>query len=257
MSTQYIYSPSTIVYIWGNIDVILCKWYLKFLGLGELIFAAAIWVLWAIGVIPSIRPLWFYCGVYYIVFIPIWLMNILMAYSRSNELFLFAWFANIFVFAVTVFVFGLIIYDLVACGYGWIPIDCRNTYWIDIPVAIITAFLVLITLGLVLATTNIISRIRQSSNVKGIYTDSYYGNQPPSSSNTNDNSSSSLSFPLTNMNSRNSGNIGNSGNSGNSGNIHYDPAYRKMTSMPNKKQRQLYSTKATLPTDGNIRKRNT
>ena len=260
MSTQFIYSPATIVFIWGNIDVIRYKWYLAFLGVGELLFAAFIWIIWALGGIQSVRPLWFYCGIYYIVFIFIWIMNIMMSTARSPELFLFAWFANIFVFAVTSFVLGLILYDLAACGLGYIPISCRDTYWIDIPVAVITFFLWLITLGLVLATTMIIGRIRQSSNVKGILREQ----QPPASMGGGDNDSTYYGSKISSQSSSPSfmnsmiggggggGNTPQSGVHGNGirrrkrvnegGTIVYDPAIQTKSNT-GQQQQQLYSTR--------------
>src|ERR1700744_4451715 len=112
---NYYYSPSTVVYLWGFLDVVRYKWQILFLGVGELLFVIPIWIMWAAQVIPSVTPPWQYCAIYYIVFIPIWVVNIFMSDSRSKELFLFAWFANLFVFAVTSFVFGLVLYDVIAC----------------------------------------------------------------------------------------------------------------------------------------------
>ena len=168
MSQRYAYNASTGVYIWGNIDVIRYKWQIMVLAVGELFFVAPIWLLAVINLIPTVRPLWEYGAIYYVVYAPIWLVNLFMSGSRSKELFLFAFFANAFVFGVTSFVLSLEIYGLISCWLGTIPIECRNNQLWDIVVTLITVILWVISLIVFGAYGSIIGRIRQSNSVKGL-----------------------------------------------------------------------------------------
>lgn len=168
MSLRYAYSASTEIYIWGNFDVIRNKWEILNLAVGELFFVAIIWILAFCQLIPAVRPLWEYGAIYYIVYAPIWIVNIFMSDSRSKELFLFAFFANLFVFSVTSFVLALEIYGQIACWSGTIPVECRNNQIWDIVVTIITAILFIITLRISGAYASVIGRIRQSNSVKGL-----------------------------------------------------------------------------------------
>lgn len=168
MSLRPAYSASTAVYIWGNFDVIRYKFQIAFLGLGELFFVAFIWLLAGLRLIPVVRPLWQYGAIYYVIFAPIWIVNLFMSDARSDLLFFFAWSANTFVFAVTTFVLFLEIYGLVACSMGTIPIECRDNQLWDIVVTIITIFLWYITFSIFAAYSGIMGRIRQAESIKGI-----------------------------------------------------------------------------------------
>lgn len=168
MSASISYRPSTVAYIWGNFDVIRFKWQIAVLGIGELLFASFIWLLAGFHLIPTVRPLWQYGAIYYVVFAPIWLLNLFMSDSRSDLLFVFSWFANTFVFVVTTFVIALEIYGLIACYAGTIPVECRDNQLWDIVVVIITCFLWYITLIIFGAYSGILGRIRQAESIKGI-----------------------------------------------------------------------------------------
>src|SRR5277367_4432030 len=91
---DYAYSPSQTIYLWANVDVLRYKFMILIFGVGELIFFIPILVLWILRLIPSVRPLWLYCAVYYVPFTVIWLFNIIIADSRSKQLFLFGFFFN-------------------------------------------------------------------------------------------------------------------------------------------------------------------
>ncbi len=138
------------------------------LAVGQLLFACIIWSLAAAHLIPTVRPLWYYGAIYYIVYAPIWIVNLFMSDSRSKELFPFALFANLFVFGVTMFVLGLEAYGLAACWAGTIPIECRDNQMWDIVVIVITIFLAIIDLLLSGSCASIIGRIRQSNSIRGI-----------------------------------------------------------------------------------------
>lgn len=167
-SIRYTYGGATEIKIWGSFDVIAQKWEIMKLGVGQILFVLIIWILAGLRLIPVVRPLWYYGAIYYIVYAPIWIVNIAMSRSRSKELFLFAFFANTFVLAITTFVFTLVSYNLIACAFGTIPIECRDTYLWDIIVWFITLFLWIIDLRLFVNYAAIIGRIRQSSSLKGI-----------------------------------------------------------------------------------------
>lgn len=165
----YYFSPSSVTYIWGNFDVVRWKWQHWVFGWAELLFVVPIWIMWALGYIPTIPPVWWqYAGVEYVVFIPIWLVNLLMSDSRSNIAFLFLWFCNGFVFGVTTFLFAILLYDNIACWIGQLPMSCRNTGLADFIVLLFTGVLWIITLIILAATSGVIGRIRQSSTVKGV-----------------------------------------------------------------------------------------
>lgn len=168
MSLRYAYSQSTGVYIWSNIDVIRHKWLIGVLAFGELFFVCPIWILAFIGLIPTVRELWLYGAIYYVVFAPIWIVNLSMSDSRSKELFFFAGMANLFVCAVTSFVLALECYGLWACWKGSIPIQCRDNQFWDIVVLGWTIILWVITVILVGAYAGVVGRIRQSNSIKGI-----------------------------------------------------------------------------------------
>lgn len=169
MPYNYAFAPSSVAYIWGNFDVVRWKWQLWIFGWAEFFFVLPIWIFWAVGLIPTVPTVWWqYAGIYYITYIPIWLVNILMSDSRSNVAFLFLWFLNIFVFAVSTFLLGILLYDNIACWIGSLPMDCRNTGLRDFIVLLLQAVLWFITLIILAANSGIIGRIRQSSTVKGI-----------------------------------------------------------------------------------------
>lgn len=167
-ATNLFYSQSTVVYIWGTIDVIRYKYQILMCGIGELLLVIPIWILWSLLLIPSVRSLWQYSAIYYIVFIPIWIVNLFMSDSRSKELFLFAWVANSFVFAVTSFVFYLISTNIVGCWKGEYEISCRDTMLADVIVWWFTFFLWIVTLLIFIAYFSIITRIRQSNSINAI-----------------------------------------------------------------------------------------
>lgn len=168
MSVRYVYSGATEIKIWGSFDVIAQKWEIQKLGVGQILFVLIVWILAGLRLIPAVRPLWYYCSIYYIVYAPIWIINIVMSGARSKELFLFAFFANLFVLVVTTFVFSLLSYNLVACALGTIPSECRENYLWDIVVWFTTLFLWFIDVRLFTNYAAIIGRIRQSSSIKGI-----------------------------------------------------------------------------------------
>jgi hypothetical protein len=160
--------PSVISFLWGDPDVVRYKFELMFLGIGELLFVIPIWVMWALAVIPSVTLPWRYCGLYFVVFAPIWIVNIYMSDSRSKELFLFSLFANAFVFGVTTFVYCLLLYDVIACWLGQLAITCRDTMLPDLIVTILTFFLWIITLVLFFRYLGIIGRIRQTNSIRRV-----------------------------------------------------------------------------------------
>lgn len=164
---DYIYSPSQTVFLWSNVDVLRFKFMIMIFGVGELLFFIPILVLWIGRFIPSVRPLWLYCAVYYVPFIVVWLFNILVSDSRAKQLYLFGFFFNTLVLIDCTFVLGLVLYDITACSFGYFPTDCRNTYVPDIIVAVFTLILEIICIILFASYLMIISRIRQSASVIG------------------------------------------------------------------------------------------
>lgn len=165
---QFYYSPSTVVYLWGYIDVVRYKWQIGFLGVGEFFFMWPIIVMWAIGAIPSVESLWHYCAIYYVVYFPIWIVNIVMSDSRSAPLFLFAFFGNAFVFIVTSFVWGMVWYALIQCWSGAVPVDCRDNQLAELLLAFFTGILWIIALFEFLAYLAIIGRIRQTNSARSL-----------------------------------------------------------------------------------------
>jgi hypothetical protein len=165
---NYYYKPSTVVPLWGYLDIVKWKWQLLFFGVGEFLFLIPILVMWGIGVIPSVAAPWQYCSIYYIVIIPSFIVNISMSDSRSKELFLFAGIGAIFSFVVISFVFGMNLYDVIACWLGYLVTTCRDTMLADMIVSGITLILWIFTLIVMLAYLSIFGRIRQSQSVKGI-----------------------------------------------------------------------------------------
>jgi hypothetical protein len=166
MSSPYYYSPSTVVYLWGYIDVVRYKFQILIFAVGELLFFIPIAVLWGLGLIPSVAAPWQYCAIYFIVFIPIWLVNVFMSDSRSSALFVFAFFANAFVFAVSTFVVALIWYDLIECWIGALPTSCRDTQLWDILCLIFASVLWICALFEFIAYLSIIGRIRQTNSAR-------------------------------------------------------------------------------------------
>lgn len=164
---NYYYKPSTVVPLWGYIDVVRWKWQLLFFGVGEFLFLIPILVMWGLGVIPSVASPWQYCAIYYITLIPSFIVNIAMSDSRSKELFLFAGVGSIFTFIVISFVFGMNLYDVIACWLGILVITCRDTMLADMIVSGITLILWIFTLIVMLAYLSIFGRIRQSQSVRG------------------------------------------------------------------------------------------
>lgn len=154
--------PSIVTYIWNDPDVLGAKFLLLFLGVGELIFALPIWVLWGLRYIPSFpRSILYYAAIYYIVFIPIWFINIFLSQSRSKIVFAFGFFLNTFVWGVMSFVLSIILYQLITCALGQQPdISCRDTYAMDIIMLVLTAVLWIITFAIFCANTYIIGVIR-------------------------------------------------------------------------------------------------
>jgi len=166
MASPYYYSPSTVVYLWGYIDIVRYKFQILILAAGEFLFLWPILIMWAFGLIPSVVSPWQYCAIYYIVFIPIWLVNIFMSDSRSSVLFVFAFFANTFVFGVCSFVLALIWYDLIQCWIGNLPTSCRDSQPYDFLMLIFTSILWTIALFIWLAYLSIIGRIRQTNSAR-------------------------------------------------------------------------------------------
>lgn len=162
------YGPSTVNYLWGNPDVNRNKFLLLVIGIGQILAVFIIWVMWGIGLIQSIRPYPFYCGMYYLVYVPAWIINIFSSDARSKLLFFFGMWVAFLVLVVTSFVFGLILYDVIACALGSLPVNCRDTYITDIIVLVITAILEVFAIIAFLAYFAIYARIRKSTSVKGI-----------------------------------------------------------------------------------------
>ena len=165
---NYYFAQSTIVPIWGNIDVIYWKFQILFFGVGELLFQIPIFIMWGLMVIPSVTPLWQYCAIYYIVLIPACIINMFMASSRSKELFLFAAIANIFTFVVISWVLGLNLYDVISCWLQTIPQTCRNTMLADMIVSGFTIILEIFAFIIMIAYIAVCGRIAQSNSVRGI-----------------------------------------------------------------------------------------
>ena len=174
MSQAYYYSPSTVVYLWGYIDVIRYKWQILFLGVGELIFALPIFIFLILGLIPftALPPL--YSGIWYVGILPIWIVNVIMSDSRSTSLFLFAFFANAFVFLCVSVVFGFLLYNVIACWTGALPTTCRDNQLWALLTLWFTLLLWIICFFIFFAYLAIMGRIRQTNSVNQLKLNKVY-----------------------------------------------------------------------------------
>lgn len=153
-----------IVYLYGHLDTIRYKYQVRDGGLYQLLWASTIWFLWGFRKIPTLPEHWYsFAAIYYVVFMPIWVVNMGMGDSRSSGLFVLASLAHKIVFGVCIFVTGLAWYNLVMCWTGYLPLTCRESGLPNILAAVFSTFLLVRTLDVFLAYTMIMGRISQSN----------------------------------------------------------------------------------------------
>lgn len=148
--------------VWDDFRVKSYKFEIAWFAVGEALFTSAIWVLAFLRLIPMARLPWLYCAAYYVFFTPIYIVNLFMSQSESKLLFLIAAYLNSFIWALNILVFSMLVYGLIACSSGTIPLECRDTQIWDILVLILTGFLLYITTRVFIICWNLVTIIRQA-----------------------------------------------------------------------------------------------
>lgn len=162
-------TTSQNVFIYGHIDTVRYKFQIRDGGLRQLLWVSTIWSLWGLQKIPTLPHTWSdFAAIYYLVFVPVWIINIWMGDSRSKELFVLASFVNNIVFGTCIFSTFLAWYNLYLCWFGYLPLVCRNSGLPNFLAAAFSSYLLWYTLDVFSAYSMIIGRIRQSRSVKGI-----------------------------------------------------------------------------------------
>ena len=169
-SNRYInqFSPSAGIPLWGHPDIINYQKTLFTYGIAQLLWPIFIWVWWGVGYIPTISSLWNYCALYYIVYVFIWAVNITMSDSRSKKLYTWTLFVNLIVSIDAIFVTCLLLYDIIACWMGTLPLECRDGQFNAVIFFVVTIGLVIITIIAFVANAGIVGKIKESVSYRGV-----------------------------------------------------------------------------------------
>jgi hypothetical protein len=126
--------------IWGTFHVNSSRFYIGVYAIRPIICIIIIIIMWAYRKIPTLPDAWYrYCALYYIAMLPFYIVNLMFPLNiMVNALYTGYSLLNTGVFAAQSWLLFLFIYDYWRCAVGALPSICKNTFWTDLVVAVLT-----------------------------------------------------------------------------------------------------------------------
>lgn len=132
--------------IWGSGTIIKYKYIVGSASIPEILLYIVMVVMWAFGLIKSFpERLIDYGFIYSIPHTTSWIISLGAATSKSPELFLFAFFARLFVLIMDGIAFSFATANVINCWIGALPDTCRDTEFADIVIAFMLLIFVILS----------------------------------------------------------------------------------------------------------------